>query len=610
MVRWAISLMFIGFSVSLLRADPPLYYKSPTALAVSAGGDWVYVANHTADSVSVINTGSGQVEAEIPVGRGPRGMVLSPDGERLYVALRRDHAVGVVNLSQRRLLDSIACGYEPWDMVLSPDGRILYSSNFTSNDISVIDLQNPGARGGRRIAVSRTPTQLALSPDGKTLWVNHLLAEQPATDPDQTTFVSQVDLNSGELIRKHRSPGNMLLNMGLALAAEAGYVCSVHSRPNFNVTPTQLHQGWVHNNALTLVPIDSRREPVTVLLDNVSSGAANPHGVIVSQDGKTLLVGHRGTHEISVIDMERLTSLLDRSTPATLAAASANLGFLWTSGDISRRVPYDKLGPTGIAVCPQTGQVYVANYYSDTVTVLDPQTFGVTRTIDLGGPRRMDPVRRGEFLFNDGTHCFQRWLSCTSCHPDTRADSVNWDLVNDGMRNPKNAKSLVLSWATPPAMSLGVRASMEVAVEKGFLFIQFVTIPGSDLDAVRAYLRAVEPIPSPWHRLADGSPDSQALRGQQVFHKAGCAQCHPAPLYTDMKMYDVGTQSNRDFAQHRMFDTPTLIEMYRTGPYLHDGRATTLREVLTVFNPQDRHGRTSRLTEAEIEDLVAFVMSL
>ena len=610
MVRWAISLMFIGFSVSLSRADPPLYYKSPTALAVSADGDWVYVANHTADSVSVINTGSGQVEAEIPVGRGPRGMVLSPDGERLYVALRRDHAVGVVNLSQRRLLDSIACGYEPWDMVLSPDGRILYSSNFISNDISVVDLQNLSARGGRRIAVSRTPTQLALSPDGKTLWVNRLLAEQPATDPDQTTFVSEVDLNSGELIRKHRSPGNMLLNMGLALAAEAGYVCSVHSRPNFNVTPTQLHQGWVHNNALTLVPIDSRREPVTVLLDNVSSGAANPHGVVVSRDGTTLLVGHRGTHEISVINMEKLTSLLDRSTPATLAAASANLGFLWTSGDIIRRVPCGGLGPTGIAVCPQTGQVYVANYYSDTVTVLDPQTFGVTRTIDLGGPRRMDPVRRGEFLFNDGTHCFQRWLSCTSCHPDTRADSVNWDLVNDGMRNPKNAKSLVLSWATPPAMSLGVRASMEVAVEKGFLFIQFVTIPGSDLDAVRAYLRAVEPIPSPWHRLADGSADSQALRGQQVFHKAGCAQCHPAPLYTDMKMYDVGTQSNRDFAQHRMFDTPTLIEMYRTGPYLHDGRATTLREVLTVFNPQDRHGRTSRLTEAEIEDLVAFVMSL
>jgi len=50
--------------------------------------------------------------------------------------------------------------------------------------------------------------------------------------------------------------------------------------------------------------------------------------------------------------------------------------------------------------------------------------------------------------------------------------------------------------------------------------------------------------------------------------------------------------------------------MYRTGPYLHDGRAATLREVLTVYNPQDRHGRTSNLTDAEIDSLVAFLMSL
>lgn len=610
MGRWAISLMFIGLGVSLSMAGPAAYYRSPTALAVSPDGNWLYVANHTADSVSVISTGSGQVEAEIPVGGGPKCVVLSPDSETLYVALSRDHAVGIVDLDQQRFSGSIACGYEPWDLVLSADGGTLYSLNFISNDISVIDLQNPGARGGQRIPVSRTPTQMALSPDGNTLWVNHLLAEQPATDPGQTTFVSQVDLDSGEVIHKHRSPGNMLMNMGLTLATEAGYVCSVHLRPNFNVTPTQLHQGWVHNNALTLVPIDGRREPITVLLDNVSSGAANPHGVVMSQDGRTLLVGHRGTHELSVIDMDKLIALLDQSAPSVLAQASANLGFLWTSGDIIRRVPSGGLGPQGLAVCAQSGRVYVANYYSDTVTVLHPETFEVIQTIDLGGSPGMDQIRRGEFLFNDGTYCFQRWLSCTSCHPDARADGVNWDLLNDGMRNPKNAKSMILSWATPPAMSLGVRASMEVAVEKGFLFIQFVKPTEDDVEAVRAYLRAAEPIPSPWHRLADGSPDLQAQRGEQVFHKAACAGCHPAPLYTDMRMYDVGTQSNRDFEQHNTFDTPTLIEMYRTGPYLHDGRAATLREVLTVYNPEDRHGRTSQLTNAEIDSLVAFLMSL
>ena len=127
---------------------------------------------------------------------------------------------------------------------------------------------------------------------------------------------------------------------------------------------------------------------MTVLLDNVNSGAANPHGVTVSRDGKTLLVGHRGIHELSVIDMAGLMSLLGQSTPEGLAEASANLGFLWTSGDTIRRVPCGGLGPKGLAVCPQSGRVYVANYYSDTVTVLDPETFAVVQTIDLAAPLR------------------------------------------------------------------------------------------------------------------------------------------------------------------------------------------------------------------------------
>ncbi len=58
------------------------------------------------------------------------------------------------------------------------------------------------------------------------------------------------------------------------------------------------------------------------------------------------------------------------------------------------------------------------------------------------------------------------------------------------------------------------------------------------------------------------------------------------------------------------YDTPTLLAVYRTGPYLHDGRAKTLRDVLTTCNPQDRHGKTSHLSPNEIDDVVAFLKSL
>ena len=254
--------------------------------------------------------------------------------------------------------------------------------------------------------------------------------------------------------------------------------------------------------------------------------------------------------------------------------------------------------------------MYVANYFSDTVTVLDPKTCKVTGEIRVGPPLEMTVVRKGEFLFNSALHCFQNWLSCTSCHPHVRADGVNWDLLNDGMTNPKNAKSLVGSWQTPPSMALGVRSKMEVAVEKGFLFIQFAQPSDEEMDAVKEYLRHVKFIPSPWHRKPDGSLDEQAARGKKVFEKAGCDACHPPPLYTNLEMFDVGTHSKRDFKGHKEFDTPTLIEMYRTAPFLHDGRAATLKDVLTVHNKSDQHGTTSNLTPQEIDDLVAFLMTL
>jgi len=75
-----------------------------------------------------------------------------------------------------------------------------------------------------------------------------------------------------------------------------------------------------------------------------------------------------------------------------------------------------------------------------------------------------------------------------------------------------------------------------------------------------------------------------------------------------MQKHNVGT--GKDLDKDRLFDTPTLIEVWRTAPYLYDGRAATIEEVLTKCNPDDKHGITSNLTEAEIKDLAEFVLSL
>lgn len=186
---------------------------------------------------------------------------------------------------------------------------------------------------------------------------------------------------------------------------------------------------------------------------------------------------------------------------------------------------------------------------------------------------------------------------------------MNWDLLNDGIGNPKNARNMVWSYKTPPMMSRGVRDSMETAVKAGFIHIQFHQPEEETLEAVEAYFRSLEPEPSPYLG-PDGKLPAAAKRGKAIYEseKAQCSSCHPAPLFTDLKAYDVGTRGPLDRTDK--FDTPSLVELYRTAPYLHDGSAPTLRDVLVGSNKKDGHGGTSHLSKKEIDDLIQYLLCL
>jgi cytochrome c peroxidase len=265
------------------------------------------------------------------------------------------------------------------------------------------------------------------------------------------------------------------------------------------------------------------------------------------------------------------------------------------------------VGPRSITLI--NTHAYILNYYSDTISILDINSTNITpSTVSLGEKPVMDKVREGEIYFHDARLCFQGWQSCASCHPDNaRMDGLNWDLLNDGIGNPKNTRSLLYSHKTPPAMSLGVRDTAETAVRSGIRHILF-GIPNEKIaSAIDEYLKSLKPIPSPF--LVKGSLSPSAQRGKKIFDEIGCANCHPHGLYTDLKQYDVGTKGIYDKSSSE-FDTPTLIEVWRTSPYLHDGSAITLKDVLTVRNKNNAHGETSRLTEQQLKDLIEFILSL
>jgi hypothetical protein len=365
----------------------------------------------------------------------------------------------------------------------------------------------------------------------------------------------------------------------------------------------------MNTNALSILDLAKGALFNTVLLDSVDGGAANPWAVAVSPDGRLICITHAGSHELSIVRRAGLHERLERLARGekTQGASTSfdrvpdDLAFLV---DLRRNVPLETCrGPRGIALLGDTA--YVTGYFSDTVDIvaLGEDASTAQRSVALGPAPAMDPVRRGEFYFHDASRCFQQWQSCASCHPGARADALNWDLLNDDIGNPKNTKSMLLAHQTPPAMISGIRERAEVAVRAGIRYIQFAVWEEEDAAAVDAYLSSLTPVPSP--ALEKGELSEAARRGEGVFGKAGCMECHPPPLYTDMQQHDLGTGVRQD--KGRAWDTPTLVECWRTAPYLYDGRSATLEDLLL----KDRHGQpAANLSPADAADLAEFVRSL
>ncbi|MCX6927893.1 MAG: c-type cytochrome [Verrucomicrobia bacterium] len=151
-------------------------------------------------------------------------------------------------------------------------------------------------------------------------------------------------------------------------------------------------------------------------------------------------------------------------------------------------------------------------------------------------------------------------------------------------------------------MVTGIRANAQVAVRSGFKYIEFLSLPEASAQAVDAYLTSLTPPPSPY--LVNGALSAAATRGQTHFQTRGCVQCHSGPYLTDMQKHDIGTGTGREAGM--AYDTPTLREVWRTAPYLHDGRAATVREVITTVHA----ARVAGLSEADIDDLATYVLSL
>ena len=588
-------------------------YLSPEFLAPAPDGG-AYVTEATAARVAEVSR-DGRVVRQWPVAANPTG--IAAGGGFVYVTC------GEANGELRKYAPDGACvktaavGHSPCGPVLSRDGRTVYVLNRFLAQVSVLDAEKMTVV--KTVKALREPFAATLGAEGKLLFVANLLPYCASTNDVVAAAVSVVDTRTFA-VRHVMLPNGSTGVRGIASSPDGRSVYVTHTMGRYQLPTTQLERGWMNTAALSVFDGATGAYVNTVLLDDVDRGGANPWGVAVTADGRTLVVAHAGTCELSLIDRAALHDRLAKAAKGESASGIVksaedvpnDLAFLVS---IRRRVLAGGNGPRGVLLSGRTA--VTALYFEDAVSLFNLDDPAARAQVVPLGPKpdlSRDRARRGEMLYNDGSMCFQQWQSCASCHPDGRVDGLNWDLLNDGMGNPKQTRSELYNHVTPPTMITGIRKDMHACNAAGLIHIQFVTRPEEDVYCFDAYVEKMKPVPSPY--LVNGKLSARAQRGEKLFRQAKCAECHTPekkapggePLWTDLKLYDVGVGAATETG--RKFDTPTLAECWRTAPYLYDGRALTMEEVLTICNPNDKHGETSKLTPEQIKDLAEYVLSL
>lgn len=575
--------LFLGIGCAY-AGNPPFF---PADLALGEGGELI-MAQKGVKRVDVFAPDGSSVLRSFPTDGTPTGLLAA--GGKAYVTtfdtVGRLHRI---SLETGRTEASVVTGSGACAPLSGPGGDRIYVCNQFQNTVSEVDPAT--MQVVRTVRVLREPRSAVFSKDGKYLFVANFLPDRRADADYVAASVSVIEMKGFTKIRDIRLANGSNAVRGICITPDGKYVYASHNLGRYAVPTSQLYQGWMNTSAFSVIDVERLVCLGTVVADEPERGAAGIWGIACNQE--KLYVSHSGTHDISVIDHKAmLRKLLDCPDKEALGY---DLNFLY---GLRRRIPLQGNGPRTMAL--YGGRLYVPTYFADVLNILDVETNELT-AVALNPGREETDAQKGERLFNDASRCFQNWQSCNGCHPGgARSDGMNWDLMNDGVGNPKNCKSLLYSHPTPPSMISGIRETAEWAVRAGFRFIQFFDVSEEDAACVDAYLKSLQAVPSPY--LVNGELSEKARQGKKVFEKLKCGDCHSGIYYTDRKMHCIG----QDVEFEKGWDTPTLREVWRTAPYLFDGRAATMHEVFSIH----RHGIDRKVSRKEIEALTEFVNSL
>jgi YVTN family beta-propeller protein len=585
-----------------------LDYASPLEVLLSPDGARLYVLCQQSEEVRVLDASSYAVIKDISVGRVPRGFSLSASGDRLFVTNSWDDTLSVIDTGTLAVVATWPVGAEPSSVVEDRAGKRLFVANRISGNVVVLDAQTGTTE--KWLMAGRGASYLTLSPDGSRIYTTHIY---PNPSPHRTAPESEITvIDTAHAVVVDRMPLHAIAGVfHLAFSGDGrlGAVAEYHPK---NLVPlAHLEHGWAFADTLTLFGADVGK-PVEVPLDELERYASQPFGVAIAPDKSHIYVTCGGSENVTVVDVPRLLRFIQMHPGPYVQDLSASANYVVT------RIPVGH-NPRGLTLSRDGRRLFVANRLEDTISVIDTRTDRVVSTITLAGPKTISVLRRGEQAFYTAHYSFQGQIGCATCHIDSTFDGLTWDLEPDGFgRDIVDNRPIEDLKDTEPFKWNGGNPNLptECGPRTEKYFWRSENYDSRTLTDLVSYVRGLPSRPNRW-RLQHGELTPAQERGKVFFVRSvdkfgkpipeanRCSYCHSGPKGTNQKSFDVGTRKSTD--NSGLLDTPQLTNITLTAPYLHDGSARTLEEIWTVYNPDDKHGRTNDLTKDELNDLIEYL---
>jgi DNA-binding beta-propeller fold protein YncE/mono/diheme cytochrome c family protein len=532
----------------------------------------------------------------------PVGLAASPDDRTLFVSSGWGRALAAFDDEKLTPKYEVRLAREPRAVVISDDGATAFVSHAVGSTISAVDLRKPshdvrvvrvaGQDGNFGFARAQKK-QLAL------MVARGQLAPEQKAAMDKQFAAQERSGCQGFALAKSIAPGGRILapqvfvdpgspevrpegygNAGVATETPAVAVLDEGTAEPFEASLlVQREIGWRGEKSAR----DHREECLL------------PRAAATDPRTRTLLVACFGIDNVIAYD-------------AASASPAASERRRWSVGP----------GPSGIAVDPDKPRAIVWSQFDRSVSVL-PLTGPDVVDERLQSPARaasiaLAPaaiklpadVALGRLAFHSGgdARISKDGRACASCHPDGRDDAITW-ATPDG---PRRSILLAGRVASEKAFSWnGSSKTLREHLVKTFDRLDGSGLRGLELDGLVAYVSTMRPpvdAPAP----GPGALDPKVKRGAELFasKETECATCHSGPAFSDGANHDVQSKAQGD--RGASFRTPSLHLIGSAGPFFHDGRYATLRDVLR--DADGKMGRTKQLSANDIEALEAYLRTL